>query len=173
MKHLIYILIMQIFISCGNDYSGETIAETEPEAKIRSIGFHTYLPNLQWHLGTEDAVEIVMKFDSFWADKNYDAMMPLMVDTVLFSFADGRTAASPAEFIAILEADENSDTWTFNTAYSVDLNPELGGEHVQAIFTSFSIEAGDTTRTYYHESYYIIQGKIIFWDQFSRKQSEE
>jgi len=101
----------------------------------RSIGFNTNLPDLKWHLGTDAAIQVVKDLDALWSAKNYEAMKPLLADTAIFHFADGRYAASPDEFIQLLSADESNDTWTFDVAYSVDLSPEIGGEHVMAAFT--------------------------------------
>jgi len=170
MKNLIYALAILLFVSCGTQ---EAVEEAKTPAEERSIGFNTNLPDLKWHLGTEAAIQIVKDFDALWANNNYDAMLPMLADTAIFNFADGRKAASPTEFIEILKADENSDPWTFNYAFSVDLDPEIGGEHVQAGFTGMEIKENDTTKTRYHESYYIIQGKIIMWNQYTQKDKKE
>ena len=189
MKNLTVILLLVLAISCQENSSNETEAEktaNEIEAENqanrevdkkapgeRAIGFHKNFPDLKWHLGQGNAVEIVMKLDRLWSAEDYEAMRPLLSDTAIFNFADGRKADSPDGFIQILSDDESDDTWTFDYAYSVDLDPETGGEHVQAGFTGIAVADGDTTTTYYHESYYIIQGKIVWWNQFTQKTEEE
>ena len=66
------------------------------------------------------------------------------------------------------ESLEGSETsWTFDYVYSVDLDPTRGGEHVQAGFTVTSVEDGVTEKKSYHEWYYIIEGKIVMWRQYS------
>ena len=173
MKNFIILFTVVLFFSCANEEAKEAVAEDVATAKERSIGFSRNLPELKWHLGTEAAIEVVKNLDELWSAENYEAMKPLLSDTAKFFFADGREAMSPDDFIKILEDDDSDDTWTFNFAYSVDLNPEIGGEHVQAGFTGYEVEDGDTTKTIYHESYYIIQGKIVRWSQTTRKPKKE
>ena len=107
--------------------------------------------------------------------RDYVTLDTFFVDTACFAFGDGRSASTPAEFIEILKADdeESEDSWTFNYAYSVDLNPSDGGEHVQAGFTGTSIEDGKETKTSYHEWYYIIDGKVVMWRQYTMAIKEE
>jgi hypothetical protein len=173
MKNLFILFSALLFLSCANEEAKEAVAEAETPAKERSIGFNTFLPELKWHLGTDAAIQTVKDVDELWSSKNYEAMKPMMADTAKFYFADGREAMSPDDFIKILAEDDSDDTWSFNYAYSVDLDPETGGEHVQAGFTGYAVSDGDTTKTYYHESYYIIQGKIITWNQLTRKPMKE
>ena len=173
MKNLIYVAAILLFISCANDEAKEAVAEAEPPAKERSIGFNKNLPDLKWHLGTDEAIQVVKDIDALWSEKNYEGMRPMLADTATFNFADGRSASSPDGFIKILSEDESNDTWTFDAAYSVDLDPEVGGEQVMAGFTGISVKDGDTTKTYYSERYYIIQGKIINWNQYTQKDKKE
>jgi hypothetical protein len=173
MKYLFILFSVLLFLSCANEEAKEAVAETETPVKERSIGFNTNLPELKWHLGTDAAIDIVKNIDELWSAKNYEAMKPMLADTAKFYFADGREAMSADDFIKILTDDESDDTWTFTYAFSVDLDPEVGGEHVQAGFTGYEVTDGDTTITYYHESYYIIQGKIITWNQTTRKPKKE
>jgi hypothetical protein len=170
MKNLTVILLLVLAISCQENTANENEGENQAEMdKERSIGFIADLPDSKWHLGQENAVEVVKKFDGLWGAKDFEAMRPFLSDTLKYYFADGRKGDSPDGFIQILTDDASDDTWTFDFAYSVDLDPEIGGEHVQAAFTGYAIADGDTTTTYYHESYYIIQGKITWWNQFTQK----
>ena len=139
----------------------------EPEE--RSIGFFNAIPDTKWHLGTEEAIQIVKNLDKEWAAKNYGALENYFVDTARFYFADGREASSPEEFIELLKADDegSENTWTFDYAFSVDLDPSKGGEHVQAGFEGTSVKDSVEAKTYYHESYYIIEGKVVTWNQFT------
>jgi hypothetical protein len=61
---------------------------------------------------------------------------------------------------------------TFDYACSVDPDPTRGGEHVQAGFTGTAVKDGVETKKYYHESYYIIEGKIVMWRQYTIDVSE-
>jgi len=173
MKNLIYLLCILLFVSCGADETKEAVTEEKTAPKERSIGFNTRLADLKWYLGTDAAIDVVKELDKLWSARNYESMRPLLADTAIFHFADGRLANSPDEFINFLSEDESNDTWTFNVAYSVDLNPEIGGEDVMAFFTGFSVNDGDTTKTYYSERYYIIQGKVIAWNQYTQKEKKE
>ena len=138
MKNLIYVGAILLFISCANEETKEAVAEEAVPVKERSIGFNTHLPDLKWHLGTDEAIQVVKDIDALWSAKNYEGMKPMLADTATFHFADGRSASSPDEFIKILSEDESNDTWTFDVAYSVDLDPEVGGEHVMAGFTGMA-----------------------------------
>jgi hypothetical protein len=84
-------------------------------------------------------------------------------------FEDGRVAKSGQEFVELLKAESEGsiDTRTFNHAYSVDLDPTQGGEHVQAGFTGTSEKDGLTEKKQIHGSYYIVDGKIVMWTQYS------
>jgi len=168
MKNLVFTLAILLIISCNT--KKEEVAPAE-----RAIGFNTFLPELQWHLGNDDAIQIVKDMDVLWAKKDYEGMKQFFADTAKFYFPDGRVASTPDEFVEFLkEEDNDSDgTWTFDYAYSVDLDPSQGGEHVQAGFTGTSMKDSVTTKKRYHESYYIIQGKIVTWNQFDMDIKEE
>jgi hypothetical protein len=169
MKNLVYLLVMALMVSCNTQ-----TAEAEA-AEERSIGFNTFLPEYKWHLGTEQAIDVVKKIDVAWAKKEYDAMRPFLSDTAKFYFADGRFADSPDGFIEILseDDDDSESTWTFDYAFSVDLNPETGGEHVQAGFTGTEVKDSVEVHTRYHESYYIIEGKVVTWNQYDMDVKKE
>lgn len=175
MKNLLIVLIALYVISCGNAEMKDTATEAMPVvAQERAIGFNTNLPELKWHLGTEEAIQIVKDIDKVWSERNYEAMQSFLADTAKFYFADGRVANSADDFIEILKTDYNpNDSWTFDGAFSVDLDPSLGGEHVQAGFTGIEVVEGDTTTTYYRESYYIVEGKLVMWNQFTQKKLKE
>ena len=170
MKKLLFLLTLTLVISCN------TATEEAEPPKERAIGFNTFLPELKWHLGTEDAVEIVKKIDEVWAKKDYEALRPYLADTAKFYFADGMVAKSSSEFIEYLSKgnEENPDhSWTFDYAFSVDLDPSQGGEHVQAGFTGTEMKDSVAVKTIYHESYYIIDGKVITWNQFDMDVKQE
>ena len=58
--------------------------------------------------------------------------------------------------------------WSYDYAFSVDLDPEVGGEYVQAGFTVTYFKTDETEERidYQHESYYVVNGKIITINQF-------
>ena len=167
MKNLLFIAALVLIVSCSSNSVDSSNGDTK--AVERSIGFNTMLPDLKWHLGTEDAISIVKNLDKKWEVDDYDAMKGFFADTAVCYFPDGVVAKSPDEFIAkIMSEHDGSDvSWTFDYAFSVDLDPSRGGEHVQAGITGKSIKDGVETKKSYHESYYIIEGKIVMWRQYT------
>ena len=95
MKNYLLLFSLALIVSCN------TQKEEVETPKERSIGFNTMLPELKWHLGTENAVEIVSKIDGIWAKKDYESLRPYLADTAKFYFADGRVAKSSTEFIEL------------------------------------------------------------------------
>ena len=169
MKNLLFIVSVILFVSCNSNKAEEAPAEE------RAIGFNSFLPELKWHLGTEDPIQMVKDLDKVWAERDYEAMRPFFADTAKFYFDDGKFANSPDDFLNILK-EGNADTettWTFDYAFSVDLDASTGGEHVQAGFSGTSVKDSITTKKKYHESYYIIQGKIVTWNQYTRVDNEK
>jgi hypothetical protein len=170
MRNLLVLAVIALMVSCNSAEPETTTVEVE-----RKIGFNTMLPDLKWHLGTEDAVTLVKELDKVWAAQNYDEMGKFFADTATFYFEDGKKAESPNEFIAMLkEESEGVDiSWTFDYAFSVDLDPTRGGEHVQAGFTGTGETEEGESKKYYHESYYVIDGKIVIWRQYSMDISDD
>ena len=166
MKYLSMLAAILLLFSCA--------PKEETPAEERSIGFLTSIPDTKWHLGTEAAIDIVKAVDKLWAAKDYDGIRPYLSDTSKFYFEDGRVADSPEAFINELKKETGWEfSWTFDYAYSVDLDPTQGGEHVQAGFTGTGTKDSVTLKRNYHESYYIIQGKIVWWNQYSQKVRDE
>ena len=80
-----------------------------------------------------------------------------------------RVADSFDAFAENIEQDPNEYEWELVSVYSVDLNPEAGGEHVHANFAIESTDpSGDIDSYFLHEHYYIIEGKIIWLVQYKR-----
>ena len=165
MKNVLFLAAIVLLASCN---SGETETnKTDTTHEDRSIGFNTMLPELKFHLGTDAAVKVVRDLDKVWAEENYEAMRGFFVDTAKFYFNDGNVATSADEFIGMMKEDNGEEhTWTFDFAYSVDLDPTMGGEHVQAGFTGTMVKDGVETKNKGLESYYIIDGKIAMWTQY-------
>ncbi len=165
MKNLLFFTAIVMLASC-NTPAPEA---TQTESVERSIGFNTMLPELKFHLGTEDAVKLVKDLDKVWVASDFEAMRTYFADTAKFFFPDGMVLNSADEFVKLVSEDWEDHTWTFDYAYSVDLDPSIGGEHVQAGFTGTSVEDGVETTDKVHESYYIVEGKIVMWTQYKMK----
>ena len=169
MRNLLFLAAFAMLVSC-NTPAPET---TQTEAVERSVGFNTMLPELKWHLGTEDAVKLVRDLDKVWAASDFEAMGAYFADTAKFFFPDGMVLKSADEFIKLVSEDWEDHTWTFDYAYSVDLDPSRGGEHVQAGFTGSFVEDGVETKDHVHESYYVVEGKIVMWRQYKMEIKEK
>ena len=154
MKNLIKLFILTTALSLG--------ACNSPE---RSVGFATGegpngtdLSQLQFHLGTQETVDIVTDLDKLWAAGDWEAMRPYFSDTFQYNKPDGTMLNSFDEFV---ESNTSGPevTWTINNAFSVDLAPDMGGELVHANFTITYPETGVSHEQ--HEMYYIVQGQIM------------
>jgi hypothetical protein len=172
MKNVLILAAMALLFACnpgeqGTSKTEATDAEVQPV--VQGVGFNTMLPELKWQLGSEAAVQIVKDLDKAWAARDYEAMRTFFSDTAECTFDDGKIAKSGDEFVEVVKAEmEGAEvSWTFDYAFSVDLDPTRGGEHVQAGFTGTGSEGGVESKKYYHEWYYIIDGKIVMWRQYA------
>jgi len=146
-------------------------APTVVESVERSIGFHSNdeLKEFKWHLGTQGPIDLVKAFDKAWVARDYAAMKTYFVDTLRITTYKGMVFTSFEDFQKNVTEDTTGG-WTFDRAYSVDLNPALGGEHVQAFFNSYDINPdGDTIKSKIYESYYVVNNKIVWLDQFRQE----
>ena len=141
----------------------------------RAIGFVTgENSELQWHLGTQDAIDVVTTVDELWNNQDYEAMRPYFADSVEVWRPNGFYTNTFDSFVESLGGGSNV-TWSYDYAFSVDLNPEVGGEHVQAGFTITypATEDSEERVNYQHESYYIVDGKIITLRQHSIRNAQQ
>ena len=171
MKNLIKVCVLALLLS-------SCATQTDSKAKERMIGFHPNpeIQDLKWHLGTQEAVDHVISLDKLWVAKDFEAMRGHFVDTLKVTNWDGVMFTNFDAFKASQEADSAEVSWTFDYAYSVDINPSMGGEHVQAGFSISSPKEDGTVEKYLvHESYYIIDQKIVTLSQYKQAaaQSEE
>jgi len=171
MKNLIKVYALALLLSSFT-------SQTNSEVKELMIGFHPNpeLQELKWHLGTQEAIDHVISLDKLWVNKDYESMRGHLVDTLKVTDWDWVTFTNFDDFKASQESDSTEISWTFDYAYSVDIDPLLGGEHVQAGFTISSPKEDETVEEYLiHESYYIINKKIITLSQYKlvAAQSEE
>ena len=171
MKNLIKVCVLALLLS-------SCATQTDSKAKERMIGFHPNpeIQDLKWHLGTQEAIDHVISLDKLWVAKDFEAMRGHFVDTLKVTNWDGVMFTNFDALKASQEADSAEVSWTFDYAYSVDINPSMGGEHVQAGFTVSSPKEDGTVEKYLvHESYYIIDQKIVTLSQYKQAaaQSEE
>ena len=172
MKNLSKLFMLSIAVligSCTEQWDGTTWSVVaEPE---RTIGFVTGdNAEMQWHLGTQDAIDIVSTVDGLWATQDYEAMRPYFADSLVFTSYEGKTSNTFDDFVEAMTSG-TSVSWTYDYSFSVDLDPSIGGEHVQAGFT-VTYPPTDDSEGYVnqnHESYYIVDGKIISLIQYVAK----
>ena len=134
----------------------------------------------QFYLGSDKAVELFKAFDKAWANKNYDLLKTMISAHASFEFEDGKRANGPDEFIKLIkeesekqEALGNSDTWTTEYAFSVDLNLIKEGEWVNAGFTqALEVPQDDVIKKVYNEWYYFENDQLELWYQTMRKIKE-
>ena len=135
----------------------------------RSIGFvDGENSDTKWHLGTQQAIDVVNIVDELWANQNYDSMRQYFADSVEVWTPKGEYTNTFDSFIESLTTGENV-SWSYNYAFSVDLDPSIGGEHVQAGFSVDYPETEDSEAytNLHHESYYVVDGKIITQRQYA------
>lgn len=172
MKNLLFIAAFGFLVSCtsgGSESAGTDTPESAAPKMEEGIGFNNMLPEMKWKLGTEEAIQVVKDFDKKWEAEDYDAMRTMFADTAAMYFPDGSVAKSGDEAIEMIKKmDEGSEaTWTFDYAFSVDLDPTRGGEHVQAGFTVTEETEDGKEEMHFHEWYYIVEGKIVTLYQFT------
>lgn len=135
----------------------------------RAIGFVTGdNSDAQWHLGTQTAIDVVNTVDELWSNQDFEGMRPYFADSVVVIRPNGSTTNTFDSFVESFSAGDNA-TWSYNYAFSVDLDPSIGGEHVQAGFqiTYPATDDRDEYTNLQHESYYVVDGKIITLNQYS------
>ena len=95
-------------------------------------------------------------------------MREYFADTVEVWTPKGEYTNTFDSFIESLTTAENV-SWSYNYAFSVDLDPSIGGEHVQAGFSVDYPETEDSEAytNLHHESYYVVDGKIITLRQYA------
>ena len=135
----------------------------------RAIGFVSgENSESKWHLGTQEAVDVVNIVDGLWASQDYEGMREYFADTVKVWTPKGEYTNTFDSFIESLTTGENV-SWSYDYAFSVDLDPSIGGEHVQAGFSVDYPETEDSEAyiDLHHESYYVVDGKIITLRQYA------
>lgn len=155
---LAFLILSATLISCTS--------ENNP-----SVGFVSaeQFEGFEWHIGTDEFVKLVTDLDEAWKVYDFEEMSPFFSDTVNIITYDGLEFDSFEAFAENIEQDPNEYKWELTSVYSVDLNPETGGEHVHANFAIESTDpSGDIDSYFLHEHYYIIDGKIIWLHQYKR-----
>ena len=143
----------------------------------RSVGFTNWSDDgtqLKFHLGTENSINVVKKFDKLIQEKNYDQMKKLFSDTAKFTYHDG-VENNLKQFIDLnikrdssLIANNETLTWEPQNAFSVDLDPKTGGEHVNMMYLATYENLESKSKFYANLWFYVINGKIVRVNQYNQ-----
>ena len=143
----------------------------------RSVGFTNWSDDgtqLKFHLGTENSISVVKKFDKLIQEKNYDQMKKLFSDTAKFTYHDG-VENNLKQFIDLnikrdssLIANNETLTWEPQNAFSVDLDPKTGGEHVNMVYLATYENLESKSKFYANLWFYVINGKIVRVNQYNQ-----
>ena len=123
---------------------------------------------MSWHMGNQSAVDVVTELDKAWSSRDFNKMRIFFEDTATFEFAEGHKFKSVDGFIEHVKKQfgDQEANWTYDYAVAIDLKPGEGGEWVNAGFTAdHSDTKKDTSKIYYNEWNFIVDGKIRYWSQ--------
>lgn len=165
-------LIITIIILSGINYScNNSAVQRMMEDPERSVGMSTWegVEDMKWHLGTQDAIEVVKTFNNAWQSRDYETLRSVCSDTVQFTSGNGKTN-NIDEFVQVrIDADSRRDslgatfTWKSTNLFSVDLDPTFGGEHVN-VYVDAEYTEGDLVDRFRAINHaYVIDGKIVRW----------
>ena len=156
-----------------------TLISCQTVSSEREIGYHPNtdpdVANTGWYLGTDTAIDVVLRLDKVWKNWDYEAMRPFFADSVRITTSRGeRFTTADAYFDDMKKRDYNNFSWELLSIYSVDIKPNVGGEHVQAYFKNIWKDSlGNDKTSNSQESYYVVDGKVVWLDQFSQRPIRE
>ena len=174
-KLIITIAILTAFVYSCNNSAVQRMME-EPVEPERAVGMSDWagVKDMKWHIGTQEAVDVAKNMDSAWKARDWETMRTFISDTAKITASNGYTFASTDDFIenrkrldSVMASDGATFDWKFTNLFSVDLNPSTGGEHVHAAFSVSTKTDSTTVNRDVIERYYIIDGKVVTWHQFS------
>ena len=157
MKKILLISVLGLFISC---------ADQCPPCDAVSNGF-TSTEGEQVTMGSQESVDIVLKIDQAWKDRDYDTIKELVSEDAQFVNGDGESFVGPQGFVDYIEKDYQETIveggqewgWTINYAFAVKPTNSDRGEYVNARFTGNYVA---------EEWYQIKDGKLVSWHQTRR-----
>ena len=143
----------------------------------RSVGFNDWTDDgteYKFYLGTDATVDVVKGYNDNWTSRKYDEMRTFFNDTVKITFNNGQTVTLD-EFVEVMsDRDVTLDSmgaslnWNLARAFSVDIDPTQGGEHVHASYEVEYNVGENTTKFNSNIWFYVVDGKIVTVDQQSR-----
>ena len=161
-KVLLVLSFTGLFISCANQ---------NPECETIANGF-TSTEEEKVTMGSQESVDIFLKIDKAWNERDYDAIKLLVSDDAQLVTEKGEVLIGAEAFADYIEKDYQESLnegqewgWTINYAFAVKPTNSDRGEYVNARFTGSS--------GVYEEWYQIADGKLISWHQTKRTLSAE
>ncbi|MBT7018276.1 MAG: hypothetical protein HN966_00255, partial [Cryomorphaceae bacterium] len=86
----------------------------ETNTPERAIGFVTgENSDSQWHLGTQEAIDVVNTVDQLWKDQDYEGMRQYFADSVVVMRPNGLSTNTFDSFIESISTGGNT-TWTYD-----------------------------------------------------------
>ena len=148
----------------------------------RSIGMTTWSDNdteFKFHLGTENAVNVVKKYDEYFNNSDWDKAIEIFADTAKITYFNGQKV-SPQELIEMsrlrdssFKANNVDYKWNLQNLYSVDIDPTRGGEHVNADYNVTYDDGKEKMQFNSILRFYVIEDKIIWVNQFNQSVIQE
>ena len=180
LKLIFTITILTAFVYSCNNSAVQRMME-EPVEPERSVGMSTWtgVEDMKWHLGTQDAVEVVKTFNTAWQSRDYETLRNVCSDTVQFTSGNG-TISNIDQFVQDrMSQDSRRDSvgatfkWKSTNLFSVDLDPTFGGEHVN-VYVDAEYTEGDLVDKFKAINHvYVIDGKIVRWGFYGQDVIDE
>lgn len=167
MKKLLFFSLSLALLSCQT---------ASPE---REIGYHPNkdkdVVNTGWYLGTDAAIDVVVALDKVWKERDFETMATFFADSVRITTSRGQRYYTAEAFFAPMKERKNpSLSWELMSIHSVDIKPNTGGEHVMARFkNTWKDSLGNDRISNSFESYYVVDGKVVWLDQFAQRPLKE
>ncbi len=161
-KVLICFLVSASLIACTNQkQEGVTVSNGFAETKGEQVT-----------MGSQESVDIFLKIDKAWKERDYDAIKSLVSKDAEFVNEKGEVFVGPQAFADYIEKDYQESLakkqeweWTINYAFCIKPTNADRGEYVNARITG--------TSGVFEEWYQIADGKLISWEQAKRALTAE
>ncbi len=161
-KLLLLFIVSASLIACTNQkQEGVTVSNGFAETKGEQVT-----------MGSQESVDIFLKIDKAWKERDYDAFKSLVSKDAEFVNEKGEVFVGPQAFTDYIEkyyqeslAKKQEWEWTINYAFCIKPTNADRGEFVNARITG--------TSGVFEEWYQIADGKLISWEQAKRALTAE
>ena len=139
------------------------------QTTTKTVGYNTYewAKDYKFSLGSDESIDIAMKFDKAWNDRDFETMTGLASDSIKFFFFNGikrdfdfvKNAAATQD--SIRDANGSSVEAEIKHVYSLVLNPNSGREHVRSHIVYTSTDSlGNINKWRQFERFAVKDGKV-------------